>query len=60
MNKIKDFIGQAVFLISAMLLSVSMNWISEEKSKIAAIDAVIDLGKSAETVRSRWNTLTEN
>ena len=60
MSKIKNLIGSFVFLVSTWFMMVSMNWIMDDKSRLAAIDETIKIGKAAEIAKSKWNILTKN
>jgi len=60
MNKIKNFLGSLVFFASSAILAASMDWITHDESRLAAINRVVELGKAAEKAKARWNTLTKN
>jgi len=60
MNKLKNLIGSACFLLSAWTMMWSMNWITDDKSRLAVFEQTIKLGKIAEEKKARWHTLTKN
>lgn len=60
MNKIKNLIGSSIFLVSAWFMMVSMNWITDDKSRRVAIDETIKIGRVAEKAKASWNTLSKN
>ena len=61
MNKIKNIIGSACFLLSAQAMRWSMNWITEDKFRLGALDHMIRVGKIAYDAKAKWNSiLTKN
>ena len=54
LNKIKNFIGSSIFLLSAWFMMISMNWITVDKSRLAVFDEAIKLGTIAEKSKANW------
>jgi hypothetical protein len=55
MKKLKNWLGKTIFLASAVALKKSMNWISDDKSRLAAMNALIHLGETAQAKVKKWN-----
>lgn len=55
MKKLKNWLGKTIFLASVKKLEKYMDWISDDKSRVAIIDALIHLGEKAKEAKRKWN-----
>jgi hypothetical protein len=60
MTKIKNILGALLFVFASGLVLRSMNWVTDDKGRMAILDGLINAGAAAQKTKDGWKTITKN
>jgi hypothetical protein len=60
MTKIKNILGALLFVFASSLILRAMNWVTDDKGRMAILNGIIRAGAEAQKTKDGWKTITKN